>query len=105
MAWGQREPLTPEWRRVVTQVRRDPTRKACELGWQGCSGVATEVDHIKNRDAWPEGVPGRDSIDNAQHLCHECHARKTSIEQQRKRKKNRESAKHPWTRLKHPGLK
>lgn len=105
MAWGQREPLTPEWRRVVRQVRSDPLRQDCELNWRGCLGRATEVDHTKNRDSWPDGKPGRDSIENSQHLCHSCHAKKTSIEQQRKRKKNKEAAKHPWTRMKHPGLK
>ncbi|QAU06533.1 HNH endonuclease [Gordonia phage WilliamBoone] len=102
MTWG--EPLTPEWRRNRPLILKR-ANYICELGWKGCTRTATEADHIVNRDSWPFDKPGRDDVTNGQALCHSCHVKKTSYEQQRKRRKNKEVLKHRWTRIKHPGLK
>ncbi|AXH70398.1 HNH endonuclease [Gordonia phage Daredevil] len=100
MAWSDTSTaLTPEFRRNRPLVlQRD--RGQCRLRYDGCAGEATEVDHIKNR---AEG--GDDSMENLQSVCPHCHTIKTRREWARARRRSREAARHPWTRLKHPGLK
>lgn len=100
MAWGGDRPqLSPEWRRMKPKIlARD--NYTCQLRWRDCTGKATEVDHIVNRDAG-----GQDTMENGQSLCHTCHAKKTAIESRKKRKANKEACIHPAFRMKHPGLK
>jgi 5-methylcytosine-specific restriction protein A len=70
--------LPGDWnRRRARVLRRDPT---CRLGYDGCTVLSTEVDHIQRGDDH--------SLDNLQGLCHTCHQRKTIAERpasQRKR--------------------
>lgn len=40
-----------------------------------CGAPATDVDHIT-----PKARGGTDDVDNLQPLCHECHSRKTALE-------------------------
>ena len=58
------------WRRLRKLVlNRDPMCKACSVK------ASTDADHII-----PKRDGGRDSMDNLQGLCHECHSSKTARE-------------------------
>lgn len=101
MAWSdhEREPLTPEFKRNRPKVlERDGHR--CQLKWSRCIGKATEVDHKKNRASG-----GDDSMENLWGVCSVCHGMKTAMESRKAREKKKQDARHPWTRLQHPGLR
>ncbi|QDF15372.1 HNH endonuclease [Gordonia phage Mollymur] len=100
MAWEDRDGprLSAEFIRNRPRVlERD--RHECQIQGSRCTGHATEVDHIHNR---AEG--GDDSMENLQAACSTCHKRKTYAESLRARRRKKEQARHPWTRIKHPGL-
>ncbi len=60
-----------KWRKLAaTILERDPYCMA-----DGCNEWSTEVDHIK-----PRRDGGTDDPDNLQGMCHDCHSRKTAIE-------------------------
>jgi len=59
------------WRRLRKLIlNRDPLCKADD-----CNKPSTDVDHIV-----PKRDGGRDDPANLQGLCHECHSRKTALE-------------------------
>lgn len=95
MAWEgstRRDRLPPGWstRTVPRILQRDGRR--CQLAYDGCTGEATEVDHI---------TPGDDHRDeNLQAVCSWCHSRKTAAEGNAAR--TRYSRRRPPER--HPGL-
>ena len=62
-----------KWRRLRKLVlNRDPL---CQCDDPTCNKPSTDVDHII-----PKRDGGRDSMDNLQGLAHECHSRKTALE-------------------------
>ena len=74
--WGQRG--VP---RVLRQRILDRDRGRCQLRYPGCTGVATEVDHIVNVARL--GVSRAHATDeiNLQSVCSACHRRKTEREE------------------------
>lgn len=96
MAWEtstRRKRLPPDWSRRRRRIlRRDPT---CQLLFDCCTTVSTEVDH-KDR-----GDDHRDR--NLQGVCGPCHKRKTAAEAAEARAQN-----PPPTRRRpieeHPGV-
>ena len=99
MTWesGGTRQVSPEFRRNRPLVlERD--KRICQLTWRGCINVATEVDHKRN---FARG--GKDSMDNLQAVCVECHKRKTAVEARASREKAKRDAKHPDSLRKHPG--
>ncbi len=59
------------WRKLrVMILAREPYCQA-----DGCHEWATEVDHIK-----PRRESGTDHPRNLQGMCHDCHSRKTAVE-------------------------
>ena len=50
-------------------LARDAHR--CQLGLDGCTSVATEVDHRT-----PRAAGGLDDLHNLRSLCHHCHVRR-----------------------------
>lgn len=101
MAWSEKapRPKSLEFLRNVPLVKaRD--KFMCQIFGPGCLvNQKLEVDHIT---PWAEG--GSDSMDNLQTVCEVCHKPKTHEESRRSYRRNRERAKHPWTRIGHPGL-
>jgi 5-methylcytosine-specific restriction enzyme A len=100
MAWSERRTAssrlvnTAPWRKVRAQVlKRD--RNRCQLREPGCTGQATQVDHIVN--VADGGAP----LDpkNLQSACPTCNARKAGREATK--------ARNAWKRQpeRHPGLK
>lgn len=74
----------------------DRDHHACQLHYPGCTGTATEADHIV-----PHAEGGTDHPDNGQAVCPTCHTTKTRREQARGR------ARRPTRRRPeppHPGL-
>lgn len=71
----------------------------CQIGGVHCTGVATEVDHIRN---YKSG--GGHGMDNLQAVCGPCHRAKTAKESAIARARLRREAIHPDARRKHPGL-
>ena len=74
MAWSssdRRERLPRNWSTIrLAVLKRDGYQ--CRIHGQGCTWLATEVDHI---------IPGDDHrLENLQALCHRCHAGKTAFE-------------------------
>lgn len=102
MAWGNYQsefPPTLEFR--VNRPRalaRD--HHECQVRESGCLHLASEVDHIINR---AEG--GTDELENLQSICTSCHKKKTARESLRGRRRRRDAARHPDSRMKHPGLR
>lgn len=74
MPWSssdRRSRLPPDWpRRRARILRRDGYR--CQLRYDGCRGIATEVDHIDQDDNHAD--------DKLQAVCAPCHAVKTQRE-------------------------
>lgn len=94
MAWSEdRPPLPPDWERRRSRVFvRD--RRTCQLQFTGCTGRATEVDHIdSNADH---------TIKNLRAVCHDCHAKRT--QEQAAEALRAAWAKTRVPRPKHPGL-
>ena len=84
---------TAAWRKLRAQVlKRDKYR--CQLREPGCTGQATQVDHIVNVGAG--GAPL--DPDNCQSVCPQCNARKAQREAT--------VARNAWKRRpdRHPGL-
>jgi 5-methylcytosine-specific restriction endonuclease McrA len=71
MPWdtsNRRQSLPPDWGRIRGRImRRD---RSCQLRYDGCGTIATEVDHI--------GAPEdhRDVMLRA--VCHACHVKRTA---------------------------
>ncbi|QTF81429.1 HNH endonuclease [Mycobacterium phage TarsusIV] len=96
MSWAssrRRYDLPPDWElNYRLPVLRD-ANWICELQWNGCVGIASEVDHI-NR--------GNDhSRSNLQAVCHRCHAKKSSAEGNARKAELKARRKRPDQR--HPG--
>lgn len=75
MPWDgstRRDRLPPTWATeiVPTVLARDSHR--CQIQLPGCTGTATEVDHIRRGDDH--------RLINLQGACEWCHARKSSAE-------------------------
>lgn len=74
MSWSssdRRSRLPADWpRRRRRILRRDGHR--CQLRYDGCRGIATEVDHIVNDDNHDDH--------NLHAVCEPCHAIKTQTE-------------------------
>ena len=67
MSW-RASPLPKGWPRIRSRIlRRD--RHSCRIQGPGCRGVATEVDHIGDRDDH--------SDENLRAACITCHASRT----------------------------
>lgn len=61
------------WKRLrLMMLRRFPICRRCD---PQSLRPATEVDHII-----PKAKGGTDAMDNLQTLCHQCHSRKTVVE-------------------------
>jgi len=85
----RRSPLPPNWKRKRQHVLyRD--LGVCQLGYRGCLGAASEVDHIGEHDDH--------RLDNLQAVCTRCHATKTG----RQGNASKKPVKRPADR--HPGL-
>lgn len=70
----------------------------CEIRGTGCTGTATEADHIiEVSDGGAELDPA-----NGQAACHHCHGKKTAAHANNKRWSQR-ADKHPTEQ--HPGLR
>ena len=102
--WGVREDrYTPAERRAI--LARDGY--VCRLGYVGCLGVATIVDHRIPLSQLPPGA-GRDP-DLGQAACKPCHDRKTKAETgaavRAANTRRRDRLKRPDARstAKHPG--
>lgn len=81
-------------------LRRD--RHQCQLRYAGiCTLTATEMDHRSNVAAG-----GTDDDENMQAVCHQCHARKSSLEGVAARKANQSRRRQRLTlpTTPHPGL-
>jgi 5-methylcytosine-specific restriction protein A len=86
----RRSTLPPNWpslRRAV--LERDGF--ACQIRDPGCTGQATECDHINDRDLHTEA--------NLRAACHRCHLRRSSSQGGRAAQ-----AKRRKPERKHPGL-
>ena len=89
MTWGRGS--TRQWRELRARIlRRDPE---CQLRFDVCTGISTNVDHILNVEAGGTDAPG-----NLQGVCANCHGVKT----QREAAAGRAKQKRPTPR--HPGL-
>ena len=71
----------------------------CQMKADGCTGKATEVDHII-----PLHVHVSDDLDNLTSLCPECHYRKTTADTQKRAARQR-AEKKERARQNHPGRK
>lgn len=92
-----RPPLPGNWNsihRLVLGIGRGRTRKRCALRFEGCTGLATEVDHIDDN--------GDHSLGNLRPVCEKCHRKRTQ-EQSREAIRKKFSRTKPRPR-KHPGL-
>lgn len=95
MPWSssdRRARLPQDWdSRRASVLRRDGYR--CQIAGAGCSGIATEVDHIRRGDDH--------RFDNLRAVCSSCHKKKTLGEAQVASRKKREARFRP--RERHPG--
>ncbi|ALU70518.1 hypothetical protein H351_15495 [Rhodococcus erythropolis R138] len=78
-------------------LARDKER--CQLRYEGCTGKATEADHIVNIESG-----GAEDIANMQAVCSTCHKHKTAQESAAARRANQKKRRHPSIDQKHPGL-
>ncbi|AZF98169.1 HNH endonuclease [Mycobacterium phage Cueylyss] len=94
MGWessDRRERLPSDWPRIRREVLRAAGHR-CQIRYADvCTGLATEVDHVRYRD---EESPTQAS-------CRPCHARKSAMEGVAQRAKLRAMKKRPPPR--HPG--
>ena len=95
MSWStsdRRARLPQNWAVLRSSIlRRDNYR--CRINARGCSGIATEVDHIARGD--------NHSPENLRAACSSCHKKKTLAEAQEASKRKREARFRPKER--HPG--
>lgn len=101
MSQGRRTaPLPPGWEHTRRRIaRRDGNR--CQLGYDGCLGVAPlgqggETDHVI-----PTADGGDDTDANLQHVCSPCHRIKTGREARAHRRPSPSKRRPPEP---HPGL-
>lgn len=66
----KRREFTPKTKAAV----RERSGGICEM--DGCENEAVDIDHIE--ECWEHEEGGDNSIENARHLCSECHKAKTS---------------------------
>ena len=93
--WNWSGPTSPGFpAAVVAQARRTLPMECAHCG---DDGGRLELDHIHNHASG-----GGDTIDNAQWLCHACHAAKTKREAAIGRARRVARGRHPVER--HPGL-
>lgn len=86
--------LPPDWYRIRARVlTRD--RRRCQLGYTGCLGKATQVDHIQPGDNHDET--------NLQAVCTECHTAKSAREGAEARARIASLRRRPLEQ--HPGLR
>lgn len=78
-------------------LARDKER--CQLRYEGCTGKATEADHIVNIESG-----GAEDVANMQAVCSTCHKQKTAQESAAARRVNQKKRRHPSMFDKHPGL-
>ena len=97
MPWSssdRRTRLPKNWPSLRASVlRRDSYR--CQIRLDGCSGIATDVDHIARGD--------NHSLENLRAACSECHKKKTQAEALEARRKKRALRFRPVER--HPGAR
>lgn len=90
---ADRPPLPPDWqKRRVRVFVRDGWR--CQLGWAGCAGEATEVDHIDGNNDH--------RLVNLRAVCEGCHRKRTQ-------QQAADATRAMWARTRvpderHPGL-
>lgn len=83
------QPLPKGWDKLRARIlRRDGG--ACQLGHPGCTGTATEVDHVT-----PAARGGNDDPSNLQSVCTNCHRIKTTAENPMTQSRNRPKPPHP----------
>ena len=94
MSWSTtRAPLPSNWESIRQDVfKRDGFR--CRLGWSMCTGRATEVDHIRDRDDH--------RLSNLRAVCSECHEARSRL-QSAKAARAKAALARPRAR-RHPGL-
>ncbi len=91
-----------EWSRIKKAKLADNERDnagRCQVMFDGCEGLATEVHHRVERAAG-----GTDDNENLLAICEACHYRLTT-EANRRRAKQRRQAKEEAKRRNHPGRK
>ena len=96
MAWQssrRREQLPPDWFRVRRRVLRECAHR-CEIRLDGCSGIASEVDHIRRGDDHSRA--------NLRGACRWCHGKKSSAEGHARLAELRRLKRRPD--LRHPGV-
>ncbi|WP_109523681.1 MULTISPECIES: HNH endonuclease [Nocardia] len=99
MTWGTggTRTVTAEYRHNrALALERD--KQTCQLGFDDCTGHATEVDHILNF-----ARQGGDDLANLQSVCAPCHAIKTAEEARIARAEMKKAARHPDSLRPHPG--
>ncbi|PZU37047.1 MAG: HNH endonuclease [Microbacterium sp.] len=89
---GPRSRGFPEAVRLAILLR---DRHQCQLAYRGCTGAATDADHII-----PVCEGGDDEMSNGQAVCPACHKIKTQAEATRARRRR---TRRPTPR--HPGLR
>jgi 5-methylcytosine-specific restriction endonuclease McrA len=86
MTERRRSPLPRNWPQLRQHVLgRDG--HVCTLGYDGCLVLATEVDHVGDRDDH--------SPDNLRSACSRCHATRTGRQGAAKTRRRREPEPHP----------
>lgn len=97
MPWSssdRRARLPQDWdSRRASVLRRDSFR--CKIAGAGCSGIATEVDHIRRGDDH--------RLENLRAVCRSCHRKKSQAEALEAQRRKRELRYRPQER--HPGLR
>ncbi len=98
MSWStskRRADLPADWYNFATrrQVLHE-ARYRCQIRGPGCTGTATDVDHIGDRDDHSDG--------NLQSACSTCHKAKTAVHRNAQMARRRELRKRPIER--HPGM-
>lgn len=102
MAWDDRTQSsrvtgTRAWSELRLKVlERD--NYECQIKGSNCFGHANQVDHKRNTKSG-----GTNAIDNLQAACQPCNMRKAQTESVTACNANRQQAKHPGTRERHPG--
>lgn len=95
MSWNtsdRKKRLPDNWSTLRLQIlRRDGWK--CQIRYDGCSGAATDVDHIRRGDDH--------RLTNLRAACARCHARKSSLEGHAARAARKKLTRRPKGR--HPG--
>lgn len=97
MPWSssdRRTRLPKNWHALRACIlKRDKYR--CQIRLEGCSVIATDVDHIARGD--------NHSLENLRAACSGCHKKKTQAEAQEARRRKRAARYRPIER--HPGAR